>query len=176
MYEMILAAFSTIEKADKAVDELQQAGFKTEDISVIVRQTRSTKKEGQTSSAADLYSYDITGGAVIGGVLGLLTGALGIIVIGPIAALLGLVGIAGTTVTGAVLGAVTGGIVAALENLGVPRQKAKQYEEYIQAGGVLLAVPIESRDENEVADIFKRNGAEDVIRIDAEPEKRSSNE
>lgn len=165
MREVLIGAFPDSARADEAVDSLQDAGFRPEDISVIMQRKEVARKremrEGRTSVGTGIVE-----GAAIGGVAGLVLSALGIVVVGPIAGLLGLVGIVGTTVTGAIIGAITGGIATALMNAGVPEREARAYEECIQSGGVVLAVPLESRNEDEVREIFEEFGAENVVVVD----------
>ena len=55
--------------------------------------------------------------------------------------------------TGAAVGAGAGGLVGGLVGLGIPEEDAKQYEEYVQNGKILLLVDSTDRD-SDVYDVF----------------------
>ena len=61
-----------------------------------------------------------------------------LLVAGPLAAALGLTGVAATTVAGAMTGLAAGGIVGALANIGVSEEDAKLYEDLVRSGNVLV--------------------------------------
>lgn len=164
MQEMIVAAFPDRSKADKAIDHLENKGYTEKDISIITRQS-DVKKVDSATERADVGTSAVTGGT-LGGVAGLLLGAAGIVIVGPIAAALGLAGVAGTVVSGAVIGAVAGGLVAALTNLGVPAEQAKEYDRMVQEGGVILAVPVKDLDKDEIRRILEGNGAEGTSEVE----------
>ncbi|HEY1074172.1 MAG TPA: general stress protein [Patescibacteria group bacterium] len=167
MHEMIVAAFPDRSKADKAIEHLENKGYSEKDISVITRQsdTKDVRTVGESDQAADVGSAAVTGGT-LGGVAGLLLAAAGIIIVGPIAAALGLAGVAGTVASGAVIGAVAGGLTAALTNLGIPAEQAKEYDRVVQEGGVILAIPVKDLDKDEIRRILEGNGAEGTSEIE----------
>jgi uncharacterized membrane protein len=168
MRELIFAAFHDRERANEAIDRLEEAGFVTEDISIILRHNGKVINEGETVVSAEgepnttsrVGRTAVTGG-VIGGLAGFLAGVLGIIVVGPIAAVLGLGGLIGTTITGLVIGAAAGGLAGALTRVGVPEKTARSYEEVVGRGGVILAVPTKIH-KDEVRRILENSGAEDI--------------
>lgn len=155
MTKVIAGLFNDSKEAGEAVADLKAAGF-TEDISVIAKD--SDKEE----VSEHLVKTDVTGGAVggavtggaLGGLLGLLAGvatvvAPGIgtlIVAGPLAAAWGL--------TGAAAGALTGGLVGALTDAGISKDKAKQFEEAVQRGEVLVVVSADEKSETKVRSIL----------------------
>src|SRR6266542_1827248 len=127
-----------------AVERLRVAGFRPQDISIIVpdpgthqltHEINSKAPEGATTGAA-------TGG-VLGGVLGWLIGigALTIpglgpfIAAGPIVAALAGVGAVGAT----------GGLIGALVGTGMPEIEAKRYEGRLRNGGLLCSVHCDDR-------------------------------
>jgi len=172
MKELLFASFNDREDADNAIDELKDFGYKTEDISIITsRENRlvegRTEIEEKTTSekvASGAGSGIVTGG-IIGGLAGLLAGAAGLIIVGPIAALFGLAGVLGTAITGLVMGVAIGGLAGALINLGLPKETAESYEKTVMAGGVVLSVPLDGYDRNEVRQILDDNNAEDVTEL-----------
>jgi uncharacterized membrane protein len=79
---------------------------------------------------------------------------------GPLAAALGLTGAVGTTAAGAATGAAAGGVIGALVNIGVTEEHAKQYEDRVNAGDVLVAVHAE--EDIDVAGLLTGAGALEV--------------
>jgi len=151
------------EHASRIVQNLKDAGFSNNDISVLMpdkRNTRDFAHEKGTKAPEGAATGALTGGT-IGGVLGWLTGigALAIpglgpfIAAGPIMAALG----------GAAVGGAAGGLVGALVGMGIPEYEAKQYEAKVKAGRALISVHSENSDQTRRAkEIFERLGAEGI--------------
>jgi uncharacterized membrane protein len=172
MAKMVIAAFDDREMADKAVTELEEAGFDSEDLSVITRENQEQAVENATDDSEHPVAEGAVGGAstgaVIGGLAGLLVGAGalpalgGLLIGGPIAAALGLTGLAATAVSGAVTGAAAGGLIGGLTKLGLSEDRARAYGEAVQEGGILLIVPVEADETIEVTGLMKDCGATSV--------------
>lgn len=172
MANVCMGVFESQEKANAALEELQSAGYGTENVSVVMREVVDTTPS-PIANAAEKATSGTVAGVATGGLLGALAGLLvgvgaiaipgigAILVGGPVAAALGLTGAAAVTVSGGVTGALAGGLVGALVNLGVPEEVAKTYEERIKSGAILVAVggneSVEQADE-----ILNRHGAEEV--------------
>lgn len=159
----VYGIYQTRTMVERAVQDLQTAGFRNEDISVLFPESGGTKEfaieketkapEGATTGAGT--------GAVIGGVLGWLTG-IGLLAIpglgpfiaaGPIVAAL----------AGAGAGGVVGGIAGALIGMGIPEYEANRYEGRIKEGGILLSVHADdSYWKDKAKDILEHTGAEDI--------------
>jgi hypothetical protein len=172
MAKMMLGVFTDRDDAEEAIVNLEDAGFKTKDISVIMKDQLEGERLGHNTGAnvtEGAASGAATGG-VIGGLAGLLAGigaltipGLGAILIGgPIAAALGLTGAAATTVSGAITGALAGGLVGALVGLGIPEDDARYYEDRIRSGAILVVVPVTAGLMDEARDILETAGAEQV--------------
>jgi uncharacterized membrane protein len=153
----------THSQAEQIVEGLQNAGFDSSEISILlpdnegkhdIGHVKATKApEGATTGAA-------TGGFT-GGVLGLLAGigALAIPGVGPFIA----AGPIMAALSGAAVGATTGGIVGGLIGLGIPEVEAKRYENKLKSGNYLIAVHVRDGDEKDRAkDIFEAADAEDI--------------
>lgn len=150
-------------QANRIVDRLKNAGFSSNDISVLMPDRRSTREfahEKNTKAPEGATTGVLTGGA-LGGVLGWLTGigALAIpglgpfIAAGPIMAALG----------GIAVGGATGGVVGALVGMGIPEFEAKRYEARIKEGRILISVHSENSEETRRAkDIFEQERAEGI--------------
>lgn len=171
MQQVTLGIFTDRSDANAAIDDLTEAGFNASDISIVVREqdVASTAVESRGEKVVQGTTSGATTGAAVGALAGLLIG-LGVITVpgigglligGPLAAALGLTGVAATTVSGGVTGGLAGGLVGALVGLGVPREQAQVYEDMIREGAVLLAVPNINR-EDEVSAILAANNAEQV--------------
>lgn len=159
----IIGLVSTQAQAEKIVDDLQRAGFSSNDVSVLFPDkegTRDFAHEKNTKAPEGAITGAGAGGA-LGGTLGLLAGigALAIPGLGPFIA----AGPIMAALSGAAAGAAVGGITGALVGLGIPELEAKQYETKIKNGNILLSVHVESSDERGRAKkILEEGGAKDV--------------
>lgn len=157
----VVGLFDSMETANRAADELRQAGIDRGQISIIAgnESDRYSQYVGADEATKDVASRAGTG-AAIGGGLGLVAGLVAlaipgfgpIIAAGPIAAALG----------GAAAGAATGGLIGGLTAAGVSENDARLYERRLRDGGVLLTVRTSDEMSDEVADILDNNGARDV--------------
>jgi len=188
MSKTIVAIFDNFEYAEKAAREIKDRGLKTDDISLVARQsdgeardTAPTMRVGAgtdlstdtaTRLASDVESRthmgadtrgvndNISDGVVTGGILGGLAGLL----IGAGSMVipgLGIVAAAGP-ITGLLSGAVTGGIVGGLVDLGIPENRGKQYESDIREGKILFSMRTDEDKINEISNILRSNGAVSV--------------
>ena len=148
---------------ETGVDNLVGAGFRSEDISVLLPENLGTKEfahekgtkapEGATAGAGT--------GAVVGGTLGLLAGigALAIPGLGPFIAAGPIMG----ALAGAGTGGVVGGLIGALVGMGIPEYEAKRYEGLVKNGGILLSAHCDNSDwVGRAKDVLKQSGAEDI--------------
>jgi hypothetical protein len=148
---------------ENAVDKLLSAGFRSEDISVLLPENVGTKDFAATkgTKAPEGAATGVTAGGVVGGTLGLLAGigALAIPGLGPFIAAGPIMGaLAGLGVGGAV-----GGLVGALVGMGIPEYEAKRYEGRIKEGGILLSVHCDNSEwVNRAKELLKQTGAEDI--------------
>jgi hypothetical protein len=159
----VFGLYPSVERAERAVDQLVVAGFSNADVSVLMADTQGSKDfahEKQTK-APEGTTTGVAAGGTIGGTLGLLAGigALAIPGVGPFIAAGPIMGaLAGLGVGGAV-----GGLVGALVGMGIPEYEAKRYEGRVKDGGVLLSVHCDTADEiTRAKDLLKRTGANDI--------------
>jgi len=159
----VYGIFRNRSQAESAVDRLVAAGFRTEDISVLLPENVGTKDfahEKNTKAPEGTTTGAVTGG-VVGGTLGLLAGvgALAIPGLGPFIAAGPIMGaLAGLGAGGAV-----GGLVGALVGMGIPEYEAKRYEGRIKEGGILMSVHCDNSDWTKKAkELLKQAGADDV--------------
>jgi hypothetical protein len=140
----VVALFDDRTQAERAVDELQRAGFTDEAIGVAIR--RGDAPEGTTdlTDADSEAGEGATAGALTGGVAGGLLGAaaVGLIPgIGPVLAAGALAGVLG----GAAVGAAAGGAIGALVGMGVPEEDARYYDQEFRSGRTIVSVQANNR-------------------------------
>jgi hypothetical protein len=171
-----IGVFSNKENAENAVNELREMGVPETHLSYVYK---NDDEEVETHHVDEDHDTDkeigkqagigagegLAAGGVIGGLAGLavingvLPGLGTLFVAGPLATALGLTGGAATIASGAMTGAAAGGLVGALGGLGVGAKEAKDYEERVKGGDVLVAV---DSDMPGVMNVLTKHDAEDV--------------
>jgi uncharacterized protein (TIGR02271 family) len=150
-------------QASRIVDDLKNAGFSNNDISVLFPDkggTRDFAHEKSTKAPEGAVTGAGTGG-LAGGALGWLAGigALAIPGLGPFIAAGPIVG----ALSGAAIGATAGGLIGTLVGMGIPEYEAKRYEDRLREGRILLSVHSDNAEETRRAkEIFQRDGGEDI--------------
>lgn len=177
MDRMFIAAFTDLDRADRALGELSSHGYEAKDVSVITKESQLRPVRAQ--SAAERTATGLMGGAVTGGTIGGLAGLLagagvfpalaGFLIGGPVAAALGLTGMAAVAASGAVTGAVAGGLLGALTRLGLSESDAEYYNEVVDREGILLIVPFAHGGKAEARMILEANKADRIQELDMAP-------
>src|ERR1700733_5508278 len=147
MTHTITALYDSYEDAESAVRDLEAAGVRDEEISIVANNTgeryRTHVKEGNEAGTG--AEAGATFGAVVGGTVGILAG-LGMLAIpgvGPVVAAGWLAAAAVGAVGGAAVGGAGGGLIGAMIGNGVPEQDAHVYAEGVRRGGTLVTVRVE---------------------------------
>lgn len=158
----LIGIFQSEELALNTIESLKNAGYTPEEISVL---TKDEVKYEALSNRVDneiLEEIDGSGmaagaatGGTIGGFGGLLLGlgALAIPGAGPIIAAGPIVG----AITGALAGGAVGGVAGALVDAGVSEVEAKEYEEHLDAGAILILVDEDEARRDAVYDSYYNN-------------------
>ena len=147
---VVVESFARASDAEAAIRALRDAGFSTDAISVVARDENRAQRvaddAGATDTGADVGKGAGIGaltGAGLGALAGVLAGAtalaipgVGIVLAGPLAAVLGGVG----------AGGLTGGLAGALAALGVSDDEARAYQERLEAGEIIVAVAAGDRE------------------------------
>jgi len=159
----VYGIFRSRDQAEDGVDRLIAAGFRTEDISVLLPENAGTKDFAaeKNTKAPEGTATGVAAGGVVGGTLGLLAGigALAIPGLGPFIAAGPIMG----ALAGLGVGGTVGGIVGALVGMGIPEYEAKRYEGRIKEGGILMSVHADNSDWTDRAkEILKQAGAQDI--------------
>ena len=183
MASVILGVFSQTDKAADAIDALEAEGYNPKDMSFMMKDSAHAKEFSKGTGAGEVVE-DTVGGAVGGAILGGLAGLVASFVIpglgaffigGPLAAALGLTGAAATTASGAATGAVAGGLLGALTSaFGLSDDEARIYEQRINEGGILVAVPARAGDEEEVESILSQFDADNVKLVNTSESRTTS--
>ena len=152
-----VGVFASRQQAERAVDELERAGFGDDQIGFLG--PGDTQFEGNTGVGdSDTETEEhATKGAAVGGIVGGLIGAATALLIpgiGPAVA----GGVLAVALTGAGVGLATGGIVGALTGMDVPEEEARRYEREVQAGRTIVTVKAEGR-YDEAQAILRRHAA-----------------
>ncbi|MDP8925216.1 MAG: general stress protein [Chloroflexota bacterium] len=157
--------FDGANHAEQALNDLKAAGFSPEQVSVVAKDTGPTRSMVESS---DMEGAETTGagtGALLGGLgggaLGWLVGigALAIPGIGPVVA----AGALATTLGGAAVGALAGGLIGALAGAGVPEEDARDYQEHVRQGSVLLTISAaDATQAGQAREVFDRRGGAKV--------------
>lgn len=161
--KLVTAIFNNRQTAEQAVNAIFNAGYRRDDISVLMSDaarakhfaletgTKAAEGAGVGAAAGGTIGAVVAGIAAIG--TNLILPGVGLIVAGPLAA-----GLAGLGAGGA-----AGGLIGALVGAGIPEHRAKAYESSLKAGGILLGVAAKSdEDANAIEKLFESIGAQDV--------------
>lgn len=166
---MMTGMFRDRESAEKAYGSLTSRGYASEDINLMMSdKTRDTHFADGANSELGSKALEGAGvGSAIGGTLGaviagiaaigtsVLLPGVGLLIAGPLAAAL----------AGAGAGGLTGGLIGALVGSGIPEEQAKQYEEGINNGGIVMGVnPRNQEDADYFENEWRTNKGEQIYR------------
>ena len=165
----LTGVFTNRSSAERAYDVLKELNYDKESINILmsdearVRYFPAPDLDGEVLGEKVLEGPGLGGviGAGAGSALGAIIGAAaslvlpgGVLVIGPIAAAL----------TGALVGGLSGGMVGSLFGIGIPEEHAKNYDEQIKQGNILIGVNPRSAEEAEkITQEWRTLGGEIII-------------
>jgi len=169
----VIGVFSDRARAQAAVQDLRQAGFRDEQIGIASRSDTAAgavnheQYKERTGPGADATSTRWEEGAGVGAAAGAATGVgLGLAVAAGLIPGIGQVILGGTLAailasagTGAAAGAIIGGLVG----LGIPEEEAAYYEGEVRTGRTVVTVRADDRSADAWA-ILMRHGAYDYER------------
>ncbi|HEX9928255.1 MAG TPA: hypothetical protein VGB02_06970 [Pyrinomonadaceae bacterium] len=170
---MVTGLFRDRESAERAYGSLESRGYSKDDVNLMMSEdTRNNWFSGSnsadnTTGLGDKALEGAGAGSAIGGTIGAVLAAiaaigtnvvlpgLGLVIAGPLAAAL----------AGAGAGGLTGGLIGALVGSGIPEDRAKEYEEGIRGGGMVMGVnPRNDEDATYFEQEFRNNRGESVYR------------
>ena len=143
MMKTIVGTYNSIQTAHDVANDLISAGYSRNDISIVANDANN---EYATYVGDGKAGVDVAPGAGIG--------AGPVIAAGPLLAAL----------TGAGVGAVTGGVVGALVDLGIPDEEAHIYAEGLRRGNVLVIAQVPDTSATAVTRVMYRPGLIDIHR------------
>lgn len=158
----VTGIFSDPQSAERAVRDLIETHFSSDEISIVVADREGMHDEPVEHDTG--IAEGATGGAALGGALGALGATLvatGIIVVEPELAVFA-AGPLLAALRGAVAGAAVGLEVGALAGLGFWKDEAHIHAEALEKGGVIVAVPAEHHHAEEARKVFTEAGADEV--------------
>lgn len=152
-----IAAFEDRLEAERAIDDLHQAGFSRQDIGFVLR--------GQDVGTGGMITDELGAGdgagavkgALTGGVVGGLIGAAAAMMVpgvGPVLA----AGILSGVVGFGAAGVVTGGIIGAMASLGASEDEAHFYAREFDSGKALVAARVNDSTRALAREILKLHG------------------
>ncbi|MBD2449563.1 histidine kinase [Nostoc sp. FACHB-152] len=164
-----IGVFSHRRDAEAALNELRDAGFPLNRVSLIAKDTDGHGVAGVGNKADDGAKAGAATGGALGGLGGLLVGlgALALPGIGPVIAGGAVATAIATTLAGGAIGAAAGGLVGALVGLGIPEDRARVYNDRFQRGHYLVMVDGTEAEIQHAETILKRRGIEDFGIFDA---------
>jgi hypothetical protein len=159
----VFGIYSTVSRAEGAVANMKDAGFRNADISVLFPENVGTKDLAfvKGTKAPEGTATGAASGGLIGGALGWLLGigALAIPGLGPFIA----AGPIMAALAGVGIGGALGGLTGALVGMGIPEYEAKRYEGLVKDGGVLVSVHADDSKWTKLAkEILERTGASNI--------------
>jgi hypothetical protein len=163
MKKAVIGFAVTRRQAEAISSKLHDVGFRTDDISVLFPDERTSHDFGHDTAtkAPEGAIAGVGFGGVAGGAIGLLAG-IGAIVVPGLGALLA-AGPILAVLSGAAIGASVGGVAGALVGMGVPEYEAKLYEGKLRDGNILIAVHSEDvAARRRALDVFKEMHARNV--------------
>ncbi len=147
----VAGVFTERDQVQHAIDELQQAGFRDNQIGFMVRDDKSAQEEPHEAHTSEVEA-ETEKRTVTGAVIGSLIGAVAVFLIpglGP--ALAGGILAAG-------IGASAGGLLGRLTAIGLPEEEAHYYHQEFEAGRIIVTVQAGERSQ-EALEILHHNGA-----------------
>ena len=141
------------------MDRLQALGYEADDISVVMDD--KTREKAFANEVGAKTNEGVATGAVAGGILGAIVA--GLTATGGVSAIVGTGGIATPLVIGPIAAALAGlgaggaigGIVGGFIGLGIGEHRAKQYEQGLREGGILIAVRPKSEHTDRVREALR---------------------
>lgn len=159
MTRTVTAMYDSFTAAQRAVQDLVDAGFNRDDISLVANDAAGEYKN-YTSEGDVKGNEGASFGAVTGALVGL--GAMLIPGVGPVVAAGPLVAALTGAGLGAAAGAITGGLTASMVDFGLDREYAGYYAEGVRRGGAMVAVRADESRAGQIESILNRHGSVDI--------------
>ena len=159
--QLVVALFGERAGAEQAIAALQQAGFRQEQLGVVVQHAQhmmTPQAEAALDQEAEATGTGVAVGSVAGSAAGIATGAALGAIGGPVGVVIG--GIAGAVAglaAGASIGEALGERAAHTHHFGVPEERVQQYTTALEAGQIAVQVHAHSvNDTQRARDVLSR--------------------
>jgi hypothetical protein len=157
----LVGVFQDPRHAEKAVAELARAGFREDQIGVVIRSPHAASGKDTPRDKTDKATITTAvagglGGAALGALVTLAVPEFGLLLASSLLA----AAFEGAT-AGALAGGLVGGLVGVLVGVGIPEEDAHHYEQEVRAGRALVTVAAPQR-QDEAREILLRCGARDI--------------
>lgn len=168
-----IGVFSSRREAEQALNEVRDAGFNMDQVSVIAKDASLNQQlgdAGMEKSTGDQVAggakAGATAGGTAGGLIGLI-GSLGVLAIPGVgvAAEIGI--ILANTLLGGAIGAAGGGLIGALIGWGIPEEDARYYDERVSQGDYLVIAEGTDTDIRHLERILSNRGIRNWATYDA---------
>ena len=156
----LVGVFEDRAAAERAVDELEQNNFKSDQVGFAIRGDDVAPGGMITDAQGTKDARGAITGAATGAGLGAILGAAAAMLlpgVGPVVA----AGILTMAFGGAIAGTAVGGIFGAMAGLGISEEEAKYLEQEFHSGRAIVAVKAGPRCV-EAAEILRRHGGHDL--------------
>jgi hypothetical protein len=156
----LVCVFEDRYEAERAVDELETAGFRHDELGYAIRGEDAVRGGMITDTVGAKDGRGAATGAITGGVVGgVLAAAVALVLpgVGPVLA----GGVLASFFGGAIAGTAVGGILGAMRGLEISEDEAKFFETKFHEGKAIVAVKPGNR-ATEAAEILRRHGGYDL--------------
>ena len=155
---VVVGIFDRLEQADAAVREVHRAGYAAEEVSLVLQPPGTPPEVGTGATKAEQGAVvGASAGTVLGGIAAL--AALAIPGVGPLLA----AGPIAAVISGALVGGTLGGLVGSFTGLGIPTERAQEYEATVRKGGIVVVINVPDRSaDDQVTSLLRRHGAREV--------------
>ncbi|MCL1471854.1 DUF1269 domain-containing protein [Argonema antarcticum] len=166
-----VGVFSNRRDAEYALEELRDAGFQMDKVSLIAKNVdgddrfsdANVRDIDHDNKADDGAKKGALAGGAVGGLTGLLVGlgALAIPGIGPVMLAGATATALATALSGGAIGAAAGGLIGGLIGLGIPEDRARVYSDRVSRGDYLVMVDGTDDEIRRAETILSRRGIQE---------------
>lgn len=158
----VIGVYNSHTEAVKAVQELQNNGYKPQQISILGK-AKDINHHIHVNSSHLPEEIEVSLGVVAGSILGILTG-IGIFAVPGLGFLYGAGALVGAF-AGLDFGIIGGGLVAILTQVGVDSAKATQYENLLKQGKFILVVQSSEEEIDRAHQVLHAHGTPSELEI-----------